>query len=657
MTKNPDAIDTRWRDLLDDALQCRKSFLDKAREAEKYYRCELNKEKNAHLHLMWSDTQILIPTLLSRVPKPEIRRKRNTSDPVGVLSCIINEQVVYNQVDGWSFPSELRHAVLNYIYAGLGQLWCQYYPTFDEQGLITFEKITPEFVSFQDFLLEPVRRWEECTWVGRRLLITPKVAKERGWEVDYDATSKGEKGDKYSQKRDRACVWEIWSRDTRERLFMQESGKILEKGEFPFQVEGDFPCPKPLFGTYTPSDIYPIPDREYVKEQQAEIDALTQGGFSLMQVLGVKGAYNASVSQLADIVTFKGNKLVPVRDWEGLQETGGLKSAVEFFPMEEITKTLNNTLEARERVKADYREITGMADIIRGNSSPYETASAQQEKSNFAVLRIADRQKDVQRFIADTYRIVADMAFDLFSDETIASIVDADIVQHPNFAEALQLLRDDKSRGYILEIESEATLAINMSKERAETTEFTNAVGQFLGQVLPIARDMPEFAQVLGEILKNIFRKYSGGRKQELAIEGSVEAFMQALQQKAQQPPPPDPATMKAQNDMQLGQMKLQQQAQESQAKMAIKNNEIKAQQRLQEMQFMKDARLETMRANNDMQLERMDAENQLKMGRIEMLKKVAEIRKSTAELSSYSNEAKPQSTIPTESTETGGLG
>ena len=90
MTKNPDAIDTRWRDLLDDALQCRKSFLDKAKEAEKYYRCELNKEKNAHLHLMWSDTQILIPTLLSRVPKPEIRRKRNISDPVGVLSCIIS---------------------------------------------------------------------------------------------------------------------------------------------------------------------------------------------------------------------------------------------------------------------------------------------------------------------------------------------------------------------------------------------------------------------------------------------------------------------------------------------------------------------------------------------------------------------------------------
>src|SRR5574343_1949500 len=523
MAKSSSEIDTRWRDLLEDALQCRKSYIDKAKEAEKYYRCELNKEKNAQLHLMWSDTQILIPTLLSRVPKPEIRRKRNISDPVGVLSCIINEQVVYNQVDGWSFPSELRHAVLNYIYAGLGQLWCQYYPTFDEQGLITFEKITPEFVSFQDFLLEPVRRWEECTWVGRRLLVTPKVAKERGWEVDYDATSKGEKGDKYSQKRDRACVWEIWSRDTRERLFMQESGRILEKGEFPFSVEGDFPCPKPLFGTHTSNDIYPIPDREYVKGQQAEIDSLTQRGFSLMQVLGVKGAYNASSGKLAELISHKGNKLLPIKDWEGMQQMGGLKASVAFFPMEEITKTLNNTLEARERVKADYREITGMADIIRGNSSPYETASAQQEKSNFAVLRIADRQKDVQRFIADTYRIVADMAFDLFSDETIMSIVDGDIVQHPNFAEALQLLRNDKSRGYILEIESEATLALNMSKERSEATEFTNAVGQFLGQVLPIARDMPEFAEVLGEILKNIFRKYAGGRKQELAIEGGSE--------------------------------------------------------------------------------------------------------------------------------------
>jgi hypothetical protein len=59
---------------------------------------------------------------------------------------------------------------------------------------------------------------------------------------------------------------------------------------------------------------------------------------------------------------------------------------------------LESLYEAREKVKQDLYDITGIADIIRGVSDPSETMGAQQIKSNFATLRIGDHQRAVQEF-------------------------------------------------------------------------------------------------------------------------------------------------------------------------------------------------------------------------------------------------------------------
>jgi hypothetical protein len=39
-----------------------------------------------------------------------------------------------------------------------------------------------------------------------------------------------------------------------------------------------------------------------------------------------------------------------------------------------------------------------MSDIIRGNTAPEETATAQKIKSNFATKRLEERQREVERF-------------------------------------------------------------------------------------------------------------------------------------------------------------------------------------------------------------------------------------------------------------------
>src|SRR5690348_4841834 len=69
-------------------------------------------------------------------------------------------------------------------------------------------------------------------------------------------------------------------------------------------------------------------------------------------------------------------------------------------------------------------QITGLSDIIRGLSDPNETATAQQIKGQFSVLRISDAQTEVQRFCRDVIRICAEIiaGYDLNTLKQISGV-------------------------------------------------------------------------------------------------------------------------------------------------------------------------------------------------------------------------------------------
>jgi hypothetical protein len=92
-------------------------------------------------------------------------------------------------------------------------------------------------------------------------------------------------------------------------------------------------------------------------------------------------------------------------NWAKFSEKGGLDGSVQYLPIKEIAETLIALYEAREKSKQDLYEITGIADIIRGNSEPNETATAQQLKGQFAVLRISKAQNEVQKWVRGGMRI------------------------------------------------------------------------------------------------------------------------------------------------------------------------------------------------------------------------------------------------------------
>lgn len=121
------------------------------------------------------------------------------------------------------------------------------------------------------------------------------------------------------------------------------------------------------------------------------------------------------------------------------------------------------------------------------------------------------------------------------------------ILDTPTIEEVMGLLRDDASRDFRIDIETDSTVQPDEDADKQRAVELVTAVGGFIQQVVPIVQQVPQLAPLAAEMLLFSVRRFRGGRTMEEAVEKSMD---QLVQQAANpQPPPPDPAMLKAQTD------------------------------------------------------------------------------------------------------------
>jgi hypothetical protein len=146
----------------------------------------------------------------------------------------------------------------------------------------------------------------------------------------------------------------------------------------------------------------------------------------------------------------------------------------------------------------------------------------------------------------------------------------------------MKLLRDQKTRPFVLDIETDSTIAPDENAQKQRATEFITAVGGFMGQAIPLVQAVPQAAKLMAETLKYVASQFRAGRQ----LEGVIEEFADDMAVMAQQPKPPDPAHAKAQADAQATQqaMQVEQQRHEREQQVAQmdqqrKDAEVKANQ------------------------------------------------------------------------------
>lgn len=580
----------------------------------------LDKKGKKSFNIFYSNVQTLAPAIYSRVPAPQVERRFRDSDPVARAAAHILERALDFTIQDYDFDQTLTNCRNDYLLTGRGQAWVRYVPEYgpllDEMGQqvigedgqpmqrLAYERVKCEYVHWKDFLHNPARVWEEVTWVARKVYLTkeelselagPDVAEqvsmnyapEGAQEKDGDAESRSEKYKK-------AVVYEVWDKTTKTVYWLTKgfSSGFLKTMPDPLGLEHFFPCPKPMLGILTADTVIPIPDFSMYQDQAAELDDIATRKALLLKAIRVVGIYDPSKQELARLLDEASeNEMVPANDWAGFAASGGIKGAVDFLPLTEAIQTLMQLNDAEQRVKQEIYEITGIADIIRGNSSPSETATAQQIKGQFATLRISDRQRAFQRFARDIVGIKGEIIAEHFQPETLAAMVGAQnlpLDEQQSFMQALELLRNQMLRSYRIDIETDSTISVDEQLDKQAATEFLSAVGPFMQQSIQVMQTSPSWGPVMGQMLTFVTRRYKAGRNFEGAIEQAVQQTLEQVQQQqeaqAQAAEQPDPEMQKLEAQMQLEQQKLQLESAKVQNDISLKQAQAQADMQIQQL-------------------------------------------------------------------------
>lgn len=554
----------------------------------------------AKFNILWSNTQTLLPALYAKPPKPNIERRFQDDDEVGLVSSMVLERAVSYYVDNEDFDYTMRQVVLDNLLPGRGTAWVRYVPTFgettvtedeDENKELIYEDVAVDYVHWEDFGHCWARTWEETRAVWRKVYLSKDKATKRFGKAakKLSFSEKGEDGNYHSKK---ACVYEIWDKVGGKVLWVsKDADDILEEMDAPIKLKGFFPCPKPLFATIANDNLIPTPYYVQYQDQACELDELTARISAITDAIKVVGVYDASVQGLEKILSSGAeNKMIPVDSWAMLAEKGGLNGAVDFFPIKEVVDTLLSLYKAREQVKQDLYEITGISDVIRGATKANETATAQQIKGQFATLRLDSMQEDVARFARDLVRIIAEIVAELFEIDTLREISGVQLLtaeekqlysmaassgeqlpenvvdgmDKPTWQDIEALIRNDMIRCFRIAIETDSTIKADQEAEKAQRVEFLTAVSQFLDKAINLP---PEMVPLAGEMLLFGVRGFKSGRQLEQEVKTAVEA----MRKKTEQPPPEEGVNQAEiqikQMDLELKKMDVQMKQMELQAK------------------------------------------------------------------------------------------
>jgi hypothetical protein len=569
----------RWQEEIRTASKQFEKWVSRGRKIIKRYRDDRDEVAAGitKFNILWSNVQTLQPALYAKTPRPQVDRRHLDQDPVGKAASLILERALSHALEAYEFDEVMKAVRDDYLLVGRGTAWVRYEPAYGEEQPdpanpeetfrpVTYETAPCDYVGWEDFLHGVAPRWHHVPWVARKAHLTREELVQRfGDDVGNAVPMKPVNGmdedvcNAYGDVFKRALVWEIWDKGTRTAYWISPGyPRLLDKRADPLGLRDFFPCPRPLLATTTTDSLVPVPDYLEYQDQASELDELSARIACLTKALKVAGVYDGSATGLERLLS-EGceNELIPVEGWAAFSQNGGMKGSIQFLPLDEIANTLIQLYAARDKVKQDLYEITGLSDIIRGASMASETATAQRIKGQFASLRLTDRQNEVARFARDIIRLKAEIMSEHFAPETLLTASGYEFMPGADpmvFQQAVELLKNDALRGFRIDIETDSTVAPDQQAEQESRVAFLTAMGGFLQQALPMAQQAPQAAPLMAEMLTFAVRGFKAGRQLEQAFD-EFGRMVQEQAQAPQEPPQPDPAQ---QMMLQGEQMKLQ---------------------------------------------------------------------------------------------------
>lgn len=176
----------------------------------------------------------------------------------------------------------------------------------------------------------------------------------------------------------------------------------------------------------------------------------------------------------------------------------------------------------------------------------------------------------------------------------------------------VKLLRDDRMRGFRIDIETDSLVDSDQKQERADAVALISEIGSFFKEFGPIVQAMPPLAPLASGLLQYAMRRHKVGAE----LEELIEKCMGDVAQHLANPPPPQPDPTE-QVKLQIQQMKTQSEQAKSQAN--IQATGMKAQ-------------AEGQKAQTEVQGVQLKAQTDQQSAQIDMAGKVLDHQHKTAE-------------------------
>ena len=622
----------KWQKGLEACRKERKSFNEEAvKSLNRYGDVRKDGFANSSMYnIYFMNTDIKLAALYAKTPKPDIKRRNDDSqDDVSRVAALILQRNLSYEMDNCNFDDTFKQVLFDNVVAGIGVSWLRLEQ--DEQpqpdvfdhmtgmsmpqpALVTHQEACTDYVAWDDFFWSPCKVWSMCSWVARRIPMTKEAIKARfGDKVDaamlreitYSSKSEAQDSSKaklspQNQTEPTADVYEIWDKQRELIFWITETSPVpLDVQEDTTNFDGFYPTPMPPLGRFTTSNTIPISDYHLVKGKYAELDELNQRSTALTKAMGVRFVYDAASPEIKELyTTVSENSGIGVKNWASFAgEKGGLAGSIQFAPLDQIANTSAIATQQIERIKAQIYEVEGISDIMRGQATPYETATATTAKSQQSFGRFADRQADVANYAAKLLRLKAHLMCKFHDPNLMVKrAMPLSPADQQFIGPALQLLQDEQMSSFLLSVSVDSLQLDNWNTEKSERSEAIHSITGLMSQILPAVQHTPELAPFALEMIRWAVSGFKGAQPVAGMIDQSLQQLMNAKQQGEQgTPKPPSPHEAKAQAITQKAQMDFQAVQLQEQTKMQIAQMQAQLKQmelQLEQQQNERDSQL-----------------------------------------------------------------
>lgn len=554
-----------WHIELENADKTEEDWRRRARKVIERYRDERNVDTygigaEKKFNILWANTETLKGALFAKMAKPDVRRRFPDNNPVTKDIARVLERTLDYANDVYNANKPIEAALEDYLLPGRGVVWVVYDPVFVKE-IVEMEQINEfgetiiieveeervaeqrcyfDYVHWEDYRENPAKRPEDVNWKARRHLWTRDQLKDKGfssvndiplnWSPDSD-----EENYEAEEVFKRAEIWEIWDRVKYKRYYIAKGyDTVIREDDDPYELQDFYPTPTPMLAVKTNDTSVPIPEFTLYQDQAEELDRITSRISNLIEGLKRRGVYDASVPELSHLANAGDNDFIPSENFSLLAQKGGLAGVFQQEDITPIGTVLQGLYTQRTQILEIIYEVTGISDLLRGNTKASETATAQQLKAQFGSMRMRKRQEEIERYIRDLFRIKAEIVAEHYEPEILQAITGIEVTP-----EMVQIMRDDKLRAYNIDVETDSTVFSDENAEKQTRIEFLQTTGAFLEKAVAISNANPLLTPIAFQSLRFLVGAWKIGRDFEEVIDQTEQAIMQQTQQQMQAPPQP----------------------------------------------------------------------------------------------------------------------